>query len=127
VQRGGSAWHQVYQKRPDSFRFGREFRLKSDLIIRELLKTGRRFSGRFLEVRLRNYDDELRQFCIRTPKKLGNAVCRNRVKRVIREELRKSMDRIGPGMRAVVLVRRLPAENMASQLADDLKRLFDNA
>jgi ribonuclease P protein component len=117
----------VYRRRTDSFRFGREFRLKSDLIIRELLKTGRRSSGRFLDIRVKSYDDDLRQFCIRTPRKLGNAVFRNRLKRVIREELRKSMDRIRPGTRAVVLVKGFPADNMTSLLSDDLMRLLGNA
>jgi len=117
----------LYRRRSDSFRFGREFRLKSDLIIRELLKTGRRFSGRFLDIKVKSYDDDLRQFCIRTPKRLGNAVCRNRLKRVIREEIRKCMDQIRPGTRAVVLVKGFPANNMTSLLSDDLTRLFGNA
>ena len=96
-------------------------------MIRELLKTGRRFSGRFLDVRVKSYDDDLRQFCIRTPRRLGNAVCRNRLKRVIREELRKSMDRIRPGTRAVVLVKGFPTDNVDSLLSDDLTRLLGNA
>ena len=96
-------------------------------MIRELLKTGRRFSGRFLDIRVKSYDDDLRQFCIRTPKRLGNAVCRNRLKRVIREELRKSMDQIRPGTRAVVFVKGFPADNMTSLLSDDLMRLLGNA
>ena len=96
-------------------------------MIRELLKTGRRFSGRFLDVRVKSYDDDLRQFCIRTPRRLGNAVCRNRLKRVIREELRKSMDRIRPGTRAVVLVKGFPNDNVDSLLSDDLTRLLGNA
>ncbi len=127
AQRGGNAWHQVYRGKSDSFRFGKEFRLSSDLKIREIMKTGRRFSGRFMNVRFLISDDTMRQFCIRIPKRMGNAVLRNRIKRLIREELRKGMDRFRPGVRAVIIVKEVPTDSMASQLSDDLTRCLGNA
>jgi ribonuclease P protein component len=116
----------VYPERTGSFRFGKEFRLKRELTIRTIMKTGSRRSSRFLDIRYINCGDDLRQFCIKTPKRLGNAVCRNRIKRIIREELRRSVSRIEPGMRAVVLVRRLPDGDVAARLSGDLLRFLSD-
>ncbi len=117
----------MYPGSTDNFPFGRNFRLKSDLIIRETLRTGRKFSGRFLNIRCIVKNDNLRQFCIRTPKSIGNAVCRNRTKRLIRETLRMSMDRFKPGVRLVILVKRLPNEDVQSLFSDDLTRFLEDA
>jgi ribonuclease P protein component len=117
----------VYRERSGSLRFGSEFRLKSDPVIRDVLATGRRFSGQYLDLRLKVYDDTMRQFCIRAPRAVCNAVCRNKVKRLIREELRKRMERIRPGTRAVFLLRGVPRGGSMYRLLADLKRLLDNA
>jgi ribonuclease P protein component len=127
VQKGVNAWHQVYPESTDNFPFGRDFRLKSDLIIRETMRTGWKFSGRFLNIRCIRKDDNLRQFCIKTPKSIGNAVCRNRTKRIVREILRKSMDRFEPGIRLVIFVKSVPADDAQSHFSADLMRFLENA
>jgi len=117
----------VCRRKPDNLRFGRDRRLKSDAVIRELARTGRRFSGRFLNIKSRVFDDNRRQFCIRTPRAAGNAVQRNRVKRVIREVLRKNMERFKPGTRAVIWIRAIPASDLTSGVTGDILRFLDNA
>lgn len=127
AQKGGNAFHQVCRGKSDSSRFGKQSRLSSDLKIREIMRTGRRFSGRYLRVRFLISDDTMRQFCIRVPKRIGNAVLRNRIKRLIREELRKGMDRFRPGVKAVIVLNEVPAGKIASELSDDLTRCLGNA
>ena len=117
----------MYRRRSGSFRFGRESRLKSDLVIRDVIRTGKRVHGRYLDFIYKADDDELRQFCIKTPKRIGNAVRRNRLKRVIREILRKNMDRFKLGTRMVIRVKEFPTDSISSQLLNDFNRFFDYA
>ena len=72
-------------------------------------------------------EDSRKQFCIKVPKRLGNAVRRNRIKRVVREVLRLNMDRFEPGTRAVILVRNMPDSNEAEGVIDDILRYVEHA
>jgi ribonuclease P protein component len=117
----------VCRRKPDNLGFGRDSRLKSDAVIRELARSGKRYSGQFLSIKSRVFDDNLRQFCIRTPRAVGNAVQRNRIKRVIREILRKNMERFKPGIRAVIWIRSIPGDNHTSRVTGDILRFLDNA
>ncbi|MBU1318298.1 MAG: ribonuclease P protein component [candidate division Zixibacteria bacterium] len=115
------------RRKLDNIGFGRECRLKSDIVIREVARSGKRFSGQFLNIKSRIYDDTLRQFCIRTPRSSGNAVQRNRIKRIIRETLRLNMDKFKQGTRAVIWINAIPSVDPVSGIAGDISRFLDHA
>lgn len=72
-------------------------------------------------------EDSRKQFCIKVPKRLGNAVRRNRIKRVLREVLRSNKDRFKPGTRAIILVKSVPDTNETNCVFEDIMRYVEHA
>ncbi len=61
---------------------------------------------------------------ITAPRALGNAVCRNRIRRRLREAVRLNFDRIGAGWNIVLNPRRAVLEVEFSALEREVSRLF---
>ena len=59
----------------------------------KIFQKGKRWKGKYLNIFY--LQGEKRQIGFTVPKKLGNAVTRNRIKRLMREIYRKRRDRIG--------------------------------
>lgn len=72
-------------------------------------------------------DDDKKQFCIKIPRHVGNAVRRNRIKRVIREIIRHNLDMIQPGTKAILFVKKDPGTHEANALGEEILRAFSNA
>lgn len=72
-------------------------------------------------------NDDRKQFCIKIPRHVGNAVRRNRIKRVIREIIRHNLDQIQPGTKAILFVRKDPGRHEADTLGEEIQRAFSNA
>lgn len=70
-------------------RFGKSLKIKKNLEIREVLKGGRRYAGRYFSVCYKNNDLGWSRYALITPKIIGCAVARNRARRVMRELLRR--------------------------------------
>ena len=68
------------------------------------------------------------RFGLTVPKKVGSAVWRNRVKRVLRECFRLKQQHLQPGLDMVVVPRRglKPAEFTLAQAVEELLPLFDH-
>lgn len=68
--------------------------IKSSSLISDVFTTGKRFNGKNLSVIIKDYDtaqrDQLGRVAFIAGKKLGNAVLRNRSKRVMREAARQA-------------------------------------
>jgi ribonuclease P protein component len=60
---------------------------------------------------------------ITTTKKLGTAVVRNRIRRLIREAFRRNRDALPPGMDIIVVARRASVDCTAAAIAFDLADL----
>ena len=80
-----------------------------------------------MDIRFVTADDSRRQFCIRTPKRIGIAVTRNRLKRVVREAIRLHLDRFDNGLRAVIRVKYAPDQDTSALVESDLKGFLNNA
>jgi len=79
---------------------------KSDF--ERLRRSGKKFTdGIFLAVILTN-DVGLSRLGIAVPKRVGNAVTRNRIKRLIRETFRLNRESIGASIDLLIVVRRPP-------------------
>ncbi len=89
--------------------------------------TGSRFSGRLLDIRFVTEDDLRRQFCVRTPKRVGIAVTRNRLKRIVRECIRSRLDMFTLGLRAVIRVKYAPDRDVSALVESDITGFLNNA
>jgi len=84
-------------------------------------------AGKILDIKYLVLDDENKQFCIKIPRHVGKAVRRNRIKRVMREIIRLNLDKIEPGTKAILFVRKAPGKNDTAALGDEIMRAFHNA
>jgi ribonuclease P protein component len=100
--------------------------LADDRLIRQTVRQGaRRESDHFVVYRLASVLGRT-QFCFRTPKRLGNAVRRNRMKRLMREFIRTHKP-LWPDSSSVVLVPKPGTFDMnIQQVSAELQRLFGN-
>ncbi len=60
-------------------------------------------------------------------RRLGGAVVRNRIKRRLREAVRRLRDRLGPGWAAVVVARRGAQDVSFAELSESVASLFARA
>jgi ribonuclease P protein component len=72
-----------------NYRFGKSLKIKKNLEIREVLRSGRRFAGRYFSICYKKNDLSWSRYALITPKIIGSAVARNRARRVMRELLRR--------------------------------------
>ena len=111
------------------YKFNRRERLGLDRDVESVLREGRRVSDETLSLAWLGRAGTLRRIALRVPKRLGNAVDRNRVKRVLREIFRKEKSRIRPGTDMVLIVRPFPqlAGMSFGELRDKSVSLFKKA
>ena len=86
----------------------RQYRLTSSARIKELQQRGRSWRNRWLVLIKRANDRPESRFAFSVSRKLGNAVVRNRTRRVIRECIRRRLPSIATGW-DVLLIARHPA------------------
>ena len=106
--------------------FPRSRRLARQSDFKRLYKSGHRHSNRFLTVYASPVQGRRGKVGIVASKKLGNAVERNRIRRILRETLRTNQDRISDRMDLVIIVRRpaldLPHGELAERLLHMLRK-----
>ena len=114
-------------------RFSKDKRLVSNRQFKAVLDCRRRASDRNLVLYVAPNDGRLARLGVSVGKSCGNAVARNRLKRLIREAFRLSQDRIPPGFDYVVMIagalaRRLKdRENGKSVLASLICQRFQES
>jgi ribonuclease P protein component len=69
--------------------FGKKFKIKKNREIRALLDRGRRYGSPLFKICCMSNGLNWSRFALVTPRAVGNAVARNRTRRVMREILRK--------------------------------------
>jgi len=92
-----------------------------------LYKNGRRISGRYIIVFVKENQLAHNRFGIVTSKKIGNAIIRNRAKRQIREVIRKNLNNLQPGYDVVVVARYNMKETIFELIEKDFLRLMRKA
>ncbi len=102
--------------------FPKEIRIKKDLEFKEVIKKGEKKIGEKLILFILKKDNTSLKFGIRVDKTIKKATKRNRIKRIIREILRKSKDKFLPGERVVIVYKSLEENVKLKELQKD----FDN-
>lgn len=106
-------------------RFPKSIRVKKESEFKRIIQTGAKEKGENLIVfRLQADDDQGQRFGIRIPGGVKNAVGRNRIKRVIREVLRKNKGRFAANEGVVVACRASALRVDADKLKRDLQSLI---
>lgn len=91
-------------------------------------RKGRCFSGRYVALYvLRNYEKKQTKLGITVSKNRGNAVKRNRVKRVIRESYRSFHPFIKEGFIIVIVAKQPCVEAHVSVVTSELEALLEKA
>ncbi|AGY60753.1 ribonuclease P protein component [Gloeobacter kilaueensis] len=85
-------------------------RLRRHRDFEQVHRRGRRHSTARLHLLILRDDGGASRIGITTSRKVGNAVRRNRWRRLIRESLREVLPKIAPGYKIVVVVRSQPQE-----------------
>jgi ribonuclease P protein component len=119
---------------PIGFRFPRARRIRKRREYLRVQGAGRRVSGKLFQFFVLKRDDFQGpglavgpRFGITVTRKVGNAVIRNRIKRIVREGCRHLGHQFAPGTDVVVLARtgaeRLPAAAFRAELSELARRL----
>lgn len=102
----------------------RENRIKKSDDFNSVYRTGYRITGSFYSVSFLKSAGECSRLGITVSRKVGNAVVRNYLKRVVREKFRKTQAQFRSPLDVVVSVRFFPADH-PKRLRLELARLFE--
>jgi ribonuclease P protein component len=106
-----------------SHRFGPDKRLRRRSEFQRVFETGFRVHGRFLTLVAAPNDTGAARLGIVASRKLGNAVQRNRAKRLIRDIFRQ-VNTARPGLDVVVIPRRELFDAAYASLENDFRSVF---
>jgi len=118
VQRVGKDWFPRSQK---SKSFSKVQRIKKSFEIKRVLKEGRRVSYNHCLVRAFSNPQGFTRFAIVASRRVGNAVVRNRVKRLYREIIRRNYKELSekfPSMDVVIIARKRKPHNYGDVVRD---------
>lgn len=102
-------------------------RIKENREFRRAYKKGKSFVSPFVAVYISKNRYGITRLGITAGKKIGNAVCRNRAKRVIRAALRSLIDEIIPGYDFVIVARTRILSVKSTDVAVSLKKILRSA
>jgi ribonuclease P protein component len=106
----------------ESFPKGARIRKRAEYL--EIQRTGAAVHGHLLIGIVRRTEGRAAaRIGITTTKKLGSAVVRNRVRRMIREAFRRNRAAFSPNMDVVVVARRASIDVTSAAIAEDLAQL----
>lgn len=107
--------------------FPKTLRLLRRVEFRKVYEEGRRGSARVCTIFYRSNGFPRTRLGITTPRALGNAVIRNRIRRRLREIFRRHQASIPPGWDVVLNPKPLVAEMPFPALTREILRLFPSA
>ena len=95
--------------------FGREYSLKEDLAIKRVFNSGRKFKGSCLSIFHYGAGSLPLKVVIKVPKANGSAPRRNKIKRIVREVIRKNKEKFESRGHLVII----------SNINPDVKSLYE--
>ena len=102
--------------------------LKKNYEFKNVLNRGKFYKGRYVTIYITSNKEEKNIIGIAISKKLGNAVKRNRIKRLIRESYYFEKDNLKKGYNIVFLWNRKEIEEYKCvQIQEDISYLFEKA
>lgn len=107
-------------------RFPKASRLRQRREFLSVERTGRRIAGRHFVLLLRERGDGRRRLGVTASRRVGGAVVRNRIKRLLREVFRRAGD-LPPAADTVVIARASAADLSFGGVRDELAQLWHRA
>lgn len=107
-------------RRERPYRFPAAERLRTDREFRDVVRKGERVSTPHFTVYRDALGGERRQVGVSAGKRAGDAVLRNRVKRLLREFCRLNKGAFPQGTRTAIVVRKSPADAALAAVAAEL-------
>jgi ribonuclease P protein component len=106
----------------------RKYRIKKNEDFQKVFKLGKSIANRqFVIYILQNPDEREFRIGLSVSKKIGNAVTRNRVKRLIRQVFSEEKQRIVSGKEFIVIARKPAADMNYHEVKSSLNHLFRKA
>ncbi len=105
----------------------RKFRLTRSTEIRRVRKDGKSYAHPLVVLVVLNNDSEHTSFAVSAGKNVGNAVQRNRAKRLLRAGLQPFLESIEPGWNAVLIARKPVVGARYRDVQDALRQLLQRA
>ena len=104
-------------------------KLHSSADFNKVLKNGKRLKTVFVSICVlkRKDNNEIRRFGLVTSKKVGNAVCRNRAKRRLREIFRTNKHKLTPGLDVIFILKPQITSTGYSKLKKDILDCLESA
>jgi len=101
---------------------GKQERLRHGYEFRRVYDEGRKFSGRLAVVYVR--ESAATAFGVVTGRRLGNAVVRNRARRLVREAYRRNKVRLNKNIQLVIVARRAILGKRLAEVEQELMAQF---
>lgn len=106
-------------------RMKREHRLRKKEDFQSVFKSGKSVANRqFVVYTLAKSDQSPTRFGLSISKKIGNAVTRNRIKRLVKEVIRLQMDQIQSHHDVVIIARKPAAEMTFHEIDKSIRHVF---
>jgi len=102
-----------------------QYRLKKNRDFKKVFSHGKAIPSKFIVVYFRRNESERLRIGFSVSKKLGGAVVRNRIKRVLREVVRKHVTEIVPGLDLVFIARNSIRGKKSTEVEVFLMKLLD--
>jgi ribonuclease P protein component len=104
--------------------FTSEHRLRKSVQFKRVQREGQKIYTRNLLIFAADGPTEERRLGITVTRKVGNAVFRNRAKRVTREAFRRTREGLPPGTDVVIIIKRDTAQPSLERFERDLAHAF---
>lgn len=106
----------------------RKYRIKKNEDFQTVFKNGKSIANRqFVIYMLQNPEEREFRIGLSVSKKIGNAVTRNRIKRLIRQVFLEEKHRIKSGKEFIIIARKPAADMGYSEVKNSLDHLFRKA
>jgi ribonuclease P protein component len=105
----------------------RNFRLTQSTDFKRVRRFGKSYAHPFVVLVVSPTNGERTRIAITSSQSVGNAVHRNRAKRLLREAIRPLLSRLKPGWNVILISRKQILETKLPEIQNSLQQLFSKA